>query len=108
MKLSFFHVNRVKQDLVERKRYTDLKEKLAERKVTEKEKVFFIIILLHHSSFSHIFSAYVKIKNGKKPFFLKESAKKQMALDLRLVFVITLHSVQGTIIRINSFLALIL
>ena len=51
--------HRIKQDLVARRRHVNLKEKLKETKKVEKEKV----------------------ANGKKPFFLKESAKKKIALE---------------------------
>ena len=56
LKLSY---HRMKQDIVSRRRHLNLKEKLKQAKNVEKEKV----------------------ANGKKPFFLKESAKKELALQ---------------------------
>merc|ERR1711871_224975 len=51
--------HRIKQDLLAKRRHVNLKEKLKETKKVEKENV----------------------ANGKKPFFLKESAKKKIALE---------------------------
>ena len=51
--------HRIKQEVVSRKRHINLKEKLKQVKKAEKEKV----------------------ANGKKPFFLKDSVKKEMALE---------------------------
>ena len=51
--------HRIKQDLVSRRRHVSLREKLKQVKNVEKEKV----------------------ANGKKPFFLKDSVKKEIALE---------------------------
>ncbi len=55
--------HKIKQDLVGRRRHQSFKEKLKKSKEIEKEKV----------------------ANGKKPYFMKESAKKEMARESRYV-----------------------
>ena len=81
--------HQAKQQEMERKRYSALQKRLRESKVSDLECCFLDRYQLNSLFFFPLQKAEEKekIKNGKKPFFLKNSVKRQMALELRYAYL---------------------